>query len=62
MTVKSAFKKTSARIQIWWLKKRLPKLMAKANMAVVKEEQAERKLAKLYTYMARAQRQNGFMS
>lgn len=62
MTVKSAFKKTSARIQIWWLKKRLPKLMAKANRAVVKEEQAERKLAKLYTDMARAQRQNGFMS
>lgn len=62
MTVKSAFKKTSARMQIWWLKKRLPKLMRKANEAVAKEEHAERKLTRLYTDLGRAGRQNGFMS
>lgn len=49
-------------LQIQWLKKRLPKMMVKANAAVAKEENAERKLAKLYTSQGSKKRQNGFLS
>lgn len=60
--IKNNLKKVRAKIQIWWLKKRLPKLMRKANDAVAKEAKAERKLTRLYTDLGRAERQNGFMS
>lgn len=47
-------------LQIWYLKKMLPKLMDKANRAVAREEKAERKLTELYTKQAReARRKNG---